>query len=365
MGESMKTSIYKCLLIVLAFAISGCEDPILSAPVGTIPENSQAGHKVTQITVENAGNSVLSSIILSGTGAENFNVDMRGEITVAQNAHLDYENVNAYTLTALATSTKGDSVSGEIVINILDVADVVPNILNFSAAVDENSVVGTLVGTVSIVSSGDTPITSFSLNDVSSFSINEKGEIRTNSVIDYESINHYSLNVYALNAAGVSNTATVEIAITDIADIIPRVLGFTASVKRSIPVGSVVGTVNIESIGDSPITDLSISDTHSFEISADGVVTTKLLLDDPIYTMLVTATNAAGTDTGLIEITTLADAFTVKPFIASYYFEQDGTEAGQGTDGSDPSIVPVLKHTETVARPAITYPWANEFGIDS
>lgn len=320
----MKTNIYKCLLIALAFAISGCEDPVLSAPAGAVPENSVAGLKVTQITVENAGNSVLASIVLNGNGAENFSVDMQGEVTVAQNAHLDYESVNVYTLTAVATSTKGDSVSGEIVINILDVPDVVPGILNFTAAVDENSAVGTLVGTVDIVSSGDSPITSFSLNDASSFSINEKGEIRTNTVIDYESINHYSLSVYADNSAGESNTAAVEISVTDVADIIPRILGFTASVKRNIPIGSVVGTVSIESIGDSPITDLSISDTQNFEISTDGVVTTKVILDAPTYTMTVIATNAAGTDTGLIEITTIADAFTVKPFTANYYYEADG-----------------------------------------
>jgi len=361
----MKTNLYKYLLIVLAFAITGCEDPILSAPTGSVPENSIAGQYVTQITVENAGNSVLASIVLNGNGAENFAVDMQGKITVAQNAHLDYENVNVYSLTATATSTRGDSVSGNILINILDVADVPPGIFNFTASVDENIPVGTLVGSVGVVNSGDTPITSFSLSDANSFSINEKGEIRTNMDIDYESINHYSLSVYAENAAGISNTATVEISVNDVADIIPRILGFSTTVERDIPAGSVVGTVSIESIGDSPITDMSISDSETFEISTDGVVTTKVLLEAPVYTMTVTAINAAGTDTGLIEITTLADAFTVKPFTANYYFEEDGTEAGQGTDGTDPSILPVLKHTETVTRPSINYPWANEFGIDS
>ncbi|MGB5964357.1 MAG: hypothetical protein WBG65_02370 [Sulfurimonadaceae bacterium] len=58
-------------------------------------------------------------------------------------------------------------------------------------------------------------------------------------------------------------------------------------------------------------------------------------------------------------------AFTVQPFTAKYYIEQDGTTPGVGTDGSDPSIVPVLMHTETVTRPAISYPYAYEFGIDS
>ena len=59
------------------------------------------------------------------------------------------------------------------------------------------------------------------------------------------------------------------------------------------------------------------------------------------------------------------ETFTVQPFTAKYYFEDDGTSPGEGTDGNDTSITPVLKYTETVTRPAIAYPYAYEFGIDS
>jgi len=60
-----------------------------------------------------------------------------------------------------------------------------------------------------------------------------------------------------------------------------------------------------------------------------------------------------------------AETLSVKAFTAKYYFEDDGTSPGIGTDGSDPSIVPVLKYTETVTRPSIAYPYDYEFGIDS
>jgi hypothetical protein len=130
-----------------------------------------------------------------------------------------------------------------------------------------------------------------------------------------------------------------------------------------------VGQVTVETEGDSPITAFSISDNDTFEIDLNGVVTTKVLLDVSVknfYTATVTATNQAGSDIGLIEISLdRSEAFTIKPFTARYYYENDGSSAGQGTDGSDPSIVPVLKYTETVKRPAIAYPYAYEFGIDS
>jgi hypothetical protein len=59
------------------------------------------------------------------------------------------------------------------------------------------------------------------------------------------------------------------------------------------------------------------------------------------------------------------EPFTVQPFTAKYYVEEDGMNPGAGNDGSDTSIVPVLKYTETVTRPAIAYSYDNEFDIDS
>ena len=361
----MKNVIYTCLLVLIAFAITGCEDPELSAPTGHVPENAIAGHQVSQITITNTGNSTLASLVLNGNGAENFSVDTLGAITVATGANLDYENVNIYNLTAVATSTKGDVVTGDININILDVADVVPSIDGLKTTVAENTPYGTLIATVGVLDSGDSAITSFSVNDTTTFSINEKGEIRTNSPLDYESINIYQFSVTATNTAGISNTATVEVFISNIADVIPRILGFEATIDKTIAVGSVIGQVSIEDAGDSPITSFSISEPQSFDIGLDGVITTKVALDAPMYELSVVATNLAGINTALVSLAVKSDAFVIKPFTAKYYFEDDGTQAGQGTDGNDTSIIPVLKHTETVKKPSINYSWAYEFDIDS
>lgn len=70
------------------------------------------------------------------------------------------------------------------------------------------------------------------------------------------------------------------------------------------------------------------------------------------------------TATGFEEVS-LEETYVVKPFTAKYYFEDDGTDPGVGTDGNDTSITPVLKHTETVKRPAISYIYDYEFGINS
>lgn len=57
--------------------------------------------------------------------------------------------------------------------------------------------------------------------------------------------------------------------------------------------------------------------------------------------------------------------YSVGPFSAKYYYEDDGRNPGTGTDGTDSTIVPVLMYEETVTRPAINYIYDYEFGIDS
>jgi hypothetical protein len=57
--------------------------------------------------------------------------------------------------------------------------------------------------------------------------------------------------------------------------------------------------------------------------------------------------------------------FQAGPFTAKYYIEDDGTSAGQGTDGSNPEIIPSLIAEETVNRAAINYSWSNFNSIDS
>lgn len=57
--------------------------------------------------------------------------------------------------------------------------------------------------------------------------------------------------------------------------------------------------------------------------------------------------------------------FQAGPFTAQYYLENDGTNAGEGNDGSDPSIIPNLIAEETVERASINYSWSDFNSINS
>lgn len=57
--------------------------------------------------------------------------------------------------------------------------------------------------------------------------------------------------------------------------------------------------------------------------------------------------------------------FKYGPFTASYYFEDDGRDPGQGTDGSDPSIVTAFIAQEETPYPSVNYSWNDLLNIDS
>lgn len=55
----------------------------------------------------------------------------------------------------------------------------------------------------------------------------------------------------------------------------------------------------------------------------------------------------------------------VGPFEANYYFEDDGTEPGKGTVGSNPLVSANHRLTETVRLPSINYSWSEFKNIDA
>ena len=132
----------------------------------------------------------------------------------------DYESdTHTYSVTLTASDALYSS-SIDITINLLNRDDVIPILNNFTASLDENIPIGTVIGTVSVSNSGDSNITYYNLSGTNSnhFTIDVNGEITTSSNIDYESIDRYNLTVKASNKAGYSDDKSVTINVNDIAE---------------------------------------------------------------------------------------------------------------------------------------------------
>jgi len=57
--------------------------------------------------------------------------------------------------------------------------------------------------------------------------------------------------------------------------------------------------------------------------------------------------------------------FEYGPFTASYYFEDDGRDAGKGTDGTDPDVIATYIAQEEAPYPSINYVWSELLNIES
>ena len=298
--------------------------PILAASIGSVAEDAADGTSVGNITITNSGASAITAITLSGTGNGNFSVNTSGAITVATGAILDYETTPSYSLTAVATNGSGDSASVAVTINIINVAEIAPTLVASTGSVAENAADGTSVGTVTITDAGDTAISGIALSGTGStnFIVSTAGAITVNTgaTLDYETTPSYSLTAVATNTFGDSTSVTVDISVTDIADVVPTITAFTASIDENVTTSTVVGSIVVSDAGDSTILSYTLSDTTNFNISAAGEITTVTTFDyetTPLYSLTVYATNTAGNSSSVAVTINLSDIVDTSPILTA------------------------------------------------
>ncbi len=279
---------------------------------GTIAENSSAGTAVGSITILTQGDSSITSIVLSGTNADDFNVSTEGLIAVSSTESLDYETYPSYSLEAVAYNSAGSSEAVTVSISLTNVPETVPELSAFSTTISENISAGTVIGAVTIVDEGDTAITDMALSGTghSSFSIATDGEITVVSAIDFETISIFELSAVATNSKGDSDAVDVDIYVNNQAEIAPELADFAVSVVENVAYGTVIGTLEITESGDTEITSITLSGTGNtdFVVSTDGnisVNTTSLDYETRAsYDLTAVATNGAGdSDAVSVEIT--------------------------------------------------------------
>ncbi|WP_345974727.1 cadherin domain-containing protein [Sulfurimonas sp. HSL3-7] len=319
------------LSMLFAFLVlSGCssnsskssnDKPTLTEFSGNVAESAAVSSVIGSITVD-AGDSSITAIALSGTGSTDFSVDTNGTITVA-NA-LDFETQADYNLTAVATNAGGESDPVSVTIAVTDVPDVVPVLAASTATVAENTAASAVIGTVTITSSGDAPITGITLsgNGAADFAVAADGTITVVNAPDFETRPTYLLTAEAVSNAGTSASVNVTITVTDVADVAPILAASTATVIENNT--TVVGSVIVTSSGDTAITDITLTGTGAtdFAVATDGTITVVNVPDfetQALYNLQAVATNEAGgsapvavtiTVTNDVESVPVIEAFT-------------------------------------------------------
>jgi hypothetical protein len=160
---------------------------------------------------------------------------------------------------------------------------------------------GLIVGKLNIASQGEGNITNYTLTGTGTenFSIDENGTIRVSSSanLDYETTPSYTLQATVLSDAGESEPSTVRIYILNVPETPPVLKPLTLSIEENASIGMVVGIVEEDVGGDSPIIGYRLFDQGLIHIDNNG---TLYLNQDVNYAVTSTiylqvyATNSAG-----------------------------------------------------------------------
>ena len=296
-----------------SYAFDVAEDTAVDDAVGTV-----------SATDPDDGDAMSYSITAGNTGSAFAIDDETGEITVA--AALDHETTEEYTLTVEAEDDSGLTDTVTVTITVTGVAEA-PEFDEAGYAFDvaEDAAVDDVVGTVSATDPDDGDTVSYSItagNTESGFTIeDETGDIKVAAALDYETTEEYTLTVEAEDDSGLTDTVTVTITVTDVAEA-PEFdeAGYAFDVAEDAAVDDVVGTVSA--------TDPDDGDTVSYSITAGNTGSVFTIEDETgdikvaaaldyetteNYTLTVEAEDDSGlTDTVAVTIT-VTDVVEVAP----------------------------------------------------
>lgn len=304
-----------------------------------IDENLNAGVYVGTLNI-NEGATPVELVELRGTGSSNFTVDINGTITVANNATLNYEEKNNYSLQAIAHNVNGSSNLSPVNISLNNIEDEPPVLRTLTKSIEENTVADTIIGKLSFSSSGEGNITSFLLTGAGAenFTVDENGTLRVSPManLDYESVSSYSLLATAYSDVGESEPVSVRIYILNIAEHVPVLEPFAGSVDENATVGTIIGTIEEVVGGDTPLISYTLNNANMFSIDNNGILRLEAPLDYSMrshYSLEVNATNDAGTsDTVAVNITVFRYFYTGNSsndhFIGSSRDEKFDTKEG-------------------------------------
>jgi len=297
----------------ISVSISNLNDnsPVISSAASASVNENQIS-AITIVASDDDSNTITYSI--SGTDAASFDVNSTSGVVTFKIAP-DYETKSSYTFNAIASDGVNSDIQS-VTININNLSDLIPTIDNFTASIDENTTIGTLIGSMSITSSGDSNVTAFTISNTTNFEINASGALKTKTTFDYETKQLYNLTAYATNSAGNSLSKNITININNIIDTVPTLLAFSTSISEDATIGTTVGSVNISNSGDSSVTSFTLSDTTNFLISSSGVITTKTTLDyetTTTYNLTVYATNTAGNSSNVNVTINIDDIYELVP----------------------------------------------------
>jgi len=278
--------------------------PTISGFVATLQENTHYSAKtvIGYIEVRDHGEGNITGYGLTGAQSGLFIVDDNGTVMLKEDKVFDYETKSQYQFFVTATNPSGTSKAATATLNIVDVEDTPPIILDSKLSIEENASKGTKIGVIEVPSIYKKDINFTIVSDpLQVISIDDNGTVylRQEGILDYEKSTSYLFEVAASNKFGTSVPVQQKVRIINTGT--PPVVKPAAiyvPFDRDLVAGLGLGTLKIDN-GDGTIGAIVLSGDGSeyFAVDNDGNVTLQKeinLSDRSNFGLKVKASNEFG-----------------------------------------------------------------------
>lgn len=240
--------------------------PEIADQVFDLDENTPSGNHVGTVVASDPDDDPLNFTIVNGNDLNGFTINnSTGDLVVNDATVIDFEFVHTFTLTVQVNDGNGGNANGTITININDLDEsenTLPVVNDQTFSIAENSVNGTVVGTV-IATDADGHALTYAIvngNGLGGFAIGSaSGEVTVanQGVLDFELRQQFLLTVQVSDGNGGNVNATITINLTDVDDTPntdPVINNQSFSLDENSASGTFVGTVLASDADDDNLT---------------------------------------------------------------------------------------------------------------
>lgn len=279
----LKTLLICTVVIPIGLSVSCSSDdgftnsnPTIEDQSFNIEENSSSGTIVgTVIATDLDTDQQLNFTIISGNIGNSFSLSSSGVLVVNDASSIDFEETPIFELSIQVEDDFEGVADALITISIVDENEI--HVVEDEAfSLDENSVIGTVVGSMTITDPENSEmfIFSFSSGNINgTFSINSDGEISVanSELLDFENNPTFALVVATEDNYGITVEAGLDISVNDVNEI-HSVENLTFEIEENTGVSTVVGIINVDDQEDETYEYAIINgnDDDIFQITAQG-----------------------------------------------------------------------------------------------
>ena len=235
-------------------------DFIIILSENTIDENQPIGTTIGLLSTSDDTNDATRTFTLVPSMT---NFAIVGD-TLKSNVVFDYEEGNnTQSISITTTNDAGGNYSQTFMINIMNVNEAPTEIMLSNNAIDENSPIGTTIGTLTTTDpdAGDTHMYSLSTPNDTFLIVGDT--LKTNSALDFETKSSYTISITTTDGGGSTFDMDFTITINDFNEHVNSdptdIMLSSNAVAENSPTGSFIGTLSS--------TDLDTGDTHTYTLT--------------------------------------------------------------------------------------------------